>query len=123
VPTSAGRLFWADVVLDVVRQDPGPSAALMQGLFFGRIAPPKVVRRTIAAPALVIGHGRDPIHPFSDSDALAEELPNARLLRADSFVELRVSPARLTNEIADFVDECWRPKRRTAATGRRRRVA
>ena len=123
VPTSAAALFWPDVLLDVVRQDPGPSAALMQGLFFGRVAPPKRVRRTITTPALVIGHGRDPIHPFSDSDALAEELPNARLLRADSFVELRVSPARLTNEIADFVDECWRPSGRQAATSRRRRVA
>ena len=123
VPTSAEALFWPDVLLDVVRQDPGPSAALMQGLFFGRIAPPKRVRRTITTPALVIGHGRDPIHPFSDSDALAEELPNARLLRADSFVELRVSPARLTNEIADFVDECWRPSGRQTATSRRRRAA
>ena len=124
VPTSAKELFWADVLLDLVRQDPGPSAALMQGLFFGRIAPPKSVRRSIAAPALVIGHGRDPIHPFSDSDALAEELPNARLLRADSFVELRVTPARLTNEIADFVDDCWRPRRQAAApSARRRRVA
>jgi pimeloyl-ACP methyl ester carboxylesterase len=124
VPTSAEALFWADVLLDTVRQDPGPSAALMQGLFFGRIAPPKAVRRSIAAPALVIGHGRDPIHPFSDSDALAEELPDARLLRADSFVELRATPARLTNEIADFVDDCWRPRRQAAATSaRRRRVA
>ena len=123
VPTSAEALFWPDVLLDVVRQDPGPSAALMQGLFFGRIAPPKRVRRTITTPALVIGHGRDPIHPFSDSDALADELPNARLLRADSFVELRASPARLTNEIADFVDECWRPSARRPATSRRRRAA
>ena len=24
-------------------------------------------------------------------------------------VELRIAPARLTNEIAAFVDECWRP--------------
>jgi pimeloyl-ACP methyl ester carboxylesterase len=124
VPTSAEALFWADVLLDTVRQDPGPSAAVLQGLFFGRIAPPKGLRRSIAAPALVIGHGRDPVHPFSDSDALAEELPDARLLRADSFVELRMSPARLTNEISDFVDECWRPSGRARATGgRRQRVA
>jgi pimeloyl-ACP methyl ester carboxylesterase len=124
VPTSAEALFWADVLLDTLRQDPGPSAAVLQGLFFGRIAPPKALRRSIAAPALVIGHGRDPVHPFSDSDALAEELPDARLLRADSFVELRMSPARLTNEISDFVDECWRPSGRARATGgRRQRVA
>ena len=47
------------------------------------------IRRTIAAPALVIGHHRDPVHPFSDSDALVAELPDARLLRADSILELR----------------------------------
>jgi hypothetical protein len=70
------------------------------------------VRPTLAAPALVIGHDRDPVHPFSDSDALIEELPNARLLRADSILELRLSPERLTGEIAAFLDECWRPRRR-----------
>ena len=50
VPTSAEALFWADVLLDTVRQDPGPSAAVLQGLFFGRIAPPKAVRRSLARP-------------------------------------------------------------------------
>jgi len=32
--------YLADVVLDVVRQDPAPGAAVLQGLFFGRTAPP-----------------------------------------------------------------------------------
>ena len=41
------------------------------------------------------------------------ELPNARLLRADSFLELRMTPERLTTEIAGFLDECWRPRRTT----------
>jgi pimeloyl-ACP methyl ester carboxylesterase len=113
VPTS--RLWGADVVLDTVRQQPGPSAAVLQGLFFGRVAPHRDIRRTIAAPALVIGHDRDPVHPFSDSDALVSELPDARLLRADSFLELRMTPERLTNEIAEFLDECWKPRRRRRA--------
>ncbi len=30
---------YGNVVLDLVRQEPGPSGALVQGLFFGRIAP------------------------------------------------------------------------------------
>ena len=30
---------YGNVVLDLVRQEPGPSGALIQGLFFGRIAP------------------------------------------------------------------------------------
>ncbi|HEU4976334.1 MAG TPA: alpha/beta hydrolase [Baekduia sp.] len=121
VPT--GPLWGADVLLDLVRQAPGPSAAVLQGLFFGRVAPPGELRRTIGAPALVIGHDRDPIHPFSDSDALVRELPDGRLLRADSILELRLSPERLTTEIGEFLDGCWAPRRRrggrssTAAAG------
>lgn len=112
-----GRVWGADVLLDTVRQQPGPSAAVLQGLFFGRVAPHREIRRTITAPALVIGHDRDPVHPFSDSDALVSELPNARLLRADSLLELRLTPERLTGEISGFLDECWRPRRKA---GRRR---
>jgi pimeloyl-ACP methyl ester carboxylesterase len=114
VPT--GGIWGADVLLDTVRQQPGPSAAVLQGLFFGRVAPHRDIRRTIAAPALVIGHDRDPVHPFSDSDALVSELPDARLLRADSFLELRTSPQRLTEEIAGFLDECWKPRPTARAT-------
>jgi pimeloyl-ACP methyl ester carboxylesterase len=109
----------ADIVVDWFRQDPAPSAAVLQGLFFGRTAPHRMERRTFEAPALVLGHRRDPIHPFSDAGMLADELPNGRLLEADSMVELRLAPRRLTNEIAAFVDDCWKPKR--AAAGRRAR--
>jgi hypothetical protein len=63
------------------------------------------------------------VHPFSDSGALAAELPNARLVRADSILELRTSPERLTGEIADFLDACWQPKRRGRRTTARTRVA
>jgi pimeloyl-ACP methyl ester carboxylesterase len=112
VPTAEGP-WLADVALDTVRQHPGPSAAVLQGLFFGRVAPPKAERRLLQAPALVIGHKRDPVHPFSDSGALADELPNARLVRADSILELRTQPDRLTGEIADFLDACWTAERRS----------
>jgi hypothetical protein len=70
----------------------------------------------------VIGHERDPIHPFSDSDALVAELPDARLVQASSILELRISPERLTGEIGDFLDTCWAPRRRGGAS-RARRVA
>jgi pimeloyl-ACP methyl ester carboxylesterase len=110
-----GGVWGADVLLDTVRQDPGPSAAVLHGLFFGRVAPHKEIRRTIAAPALVIGHDRDPVHPFSDSDALVSELPDARLLRATSLLELRLQPERLTTEIGEFLDHCWKPRRRGRA--------
>ena len=105
---------FGDVLLDWIRQDPGPSAAVLQGLFFGRIAPHRTVRRTFTAPSLVIGHQRDPIHPFSDAGMLAEELPNARLVQANSIFELRTQPERLTAEILEFMDRCWKPKRTRA---------
>lgn len=105
------RLPWqADIVLDWVRQDPEPSAAVFQGLFFDRIAPPRAERTEMQTPALVIGHQYDIIHPFSDAGMLASELPNGRLLQARSLLELRFAPRRLTDEIAVFVDECWRLK-------------
>lgn len=110
--------FWADIALDTVRQDPGPSSAVLQGLFFGRVAPRPEERRAMLAPTLVIGHRRDPVHPLSDAGALADELPNAQLLEADSFVELRLTPQRLTGEIAAFLDECWKPARRGGRRGR-----
>ncbi len=104
---------YGNVMLDLVRQEPGPSAAVLQGLFFGRIAPHRNDRRTLQTPTLVLGHHRDPVHPFSDAGMLAEELPNARLLEASSIVELRTQPERLTNEIAAFLDEVWAEPRAT----------
>ena len=112
--------FWADIAMDTVRQDPGPSAAVLKGLFFGRVAPSPAQRRAMLAPTLVVGHRRDPIHPLTDAGALADELPNGRLLQANSFVELRLTPDRLTAQIAAFLDECWKPAGRA---GRRRRAA
>jgi pimeloyl-ACP methyl ester carboxylesterase len=116
---------YGNVLLDVIRQDPGPGGAVLQGLFFGRVAPPSGARREFTMPTLVLGHHRDPVHPFTDAGALADELPNARLIEANSLVELRLSPERLTGEIADFLDEVWagsgtakaRRRRRSAAAG------
>jgi pimeloyl-ACP methyl ester carboxylesterase len=108
---------YGNVMLDVVRQEPGPGGALLQGLFFGRIAPHRNERRTFQMPTLVLGHRRDPVHPFSDAGMLAREMPNARLLEADSLVELRMRPERLTEEIAAFLDQVWQPG--TGKRGRR----
>jgi pimeloyl-ACP methyl ester carboxylesterase len=109
-----------DILLDTVRQDPKPSASLIQGLFFGRTAPHRTERARIDVPALVIGHRHDMVHPFSDAGMLAAELPDARLLQASSILELRTAPERLTGEIAAFVEGCWKPR---AASRRRRRAA
>ncbi len=117
------RMFghYPNVFLDWVSQEPGPSAAVLQGLFFGRSAPPRSERKTFSTPAIVLGHTRDAIHPFSDAKMLAEELPNGRLIEADSLFELRFQPERLTNEIASFLDDCWKP--RTTSQRRKRASA
>lgn len=118
LPRGANNLL--DSGLDWISQDPDPSAAVLQGLFFGRVAPPRSERALMETRTLVIGHPRDPIHPFSDADELARELRNARLVDASSILELRLAPERLTNEIARFVEECWRPtshERRRHASG------
>jgi pimeloyl-ACP methyl ester carboxylesterase len=105
---------YGNVLLDLIRQEPGPGGALMQGLFFGRIAPHRSERHTFQMPALILGHHRDPVHPFSDAGMLAKELPNGRLLEANSLVELRLQPERLTDEIASFLDEVWGKPRAVA---------
>jgi pimeloyl-ACP methyl ester carboxylesterase len=99
--------FLLELGLDWIGQEPGPSGAVLQGIIFGRTAPPRSERQTFDAPTLVIGHPRDPVHPFSDADMLAHELPNARLIDANSIIELRTKPARLTARIAEFVEDCW----------------
>lgn len=113
---------YGNVMLDVIRQDPGPGGAVLQGLFFGRVAPHRNDRRKFQTPALVLGHRRDPVHPFSDAGALVEEMPNARLIEANSLLELRLSPERLTAEIAAFLDDIWAPPRRARAPRSSRRA-
>jgi pimeloyl-ACP methyl ester carboxylesterase len=115
-----GTWLLGDMLLDWVSQDPKPSASVLQGLFYGRVAPPREERAEMSQPTLVIGHYRDPIHPFSDSDMLVRELPNARLIQASSILELRLTPERLTSEIVAFVEQCFRP---APASGARRRSA
>jgi pimeloyl-ACP methyl ester carboxylesterase len=106
VPRRGVPLF-AEMFLDWVAQDPDPSGAVLQGILFGETAPEHRVRLELQTPALVIGHPRDPLHPFSDADMLARELPNARLIDANSIIELRTNPRRLTAQIAGFLDEVW----------------
>src|SRR5918911_2789462 len=61
-----GPLPWqVDMLLDTVRQDPEPSAAVLQGLFFGRTAPPREERRGDDGAALIIGPHPAPRDPFS----------------------------------------------------------
>ncbi len=99
--------FWAGIALDTLDQRPGPMAAAIHGIFFGRIAPSSRLRRRIQAPALVVGHPRDPIHPAADAAMLAEELPDSTFVEAHGILEWRVRPQRLDAITADFVQRCY----------------
>lgn len=101
--------FLLDLGLDWFRRRPGPSVAVLEGLLLGETAPGREQRRLIDQPALVVGHPRDPLHPFSDSGMLVEELRRARLVEANSILEWRVRPKRLNEELALFLDEVWTP--------------
>lgn len=100
-----------DMGLDWVRQRPGPSGAVLEGLLLGETAPHRAERRRIEHPTLIVGHTRDPVHPFSDSGMLAEELPNARLVEATSILEWRLKPKRLNAALAEFLAEVRPPPR------------
>ena len=99
--------YLLDIGLDWVRQRPGPSGAVLEGLLLGETAPHREQRRQIEQPALIVGHPRDPLHPFSDSGMLAEELANSHLIEADSIFEWRFRPDRLNAELAAFLTEVW----------------
>jgi pimeloyl-ACP methyl ester carboxylesterase len=99
--------FWAGIVLDTLDQRPAPMAALIHGIFFGRIAPGSRLRKGIQAPALVIGHPHDPIHPAADAAMLAEELPDSTFVEARGILEWRMRPQRLNAIAADFVEGCY----------------
>jgi len=86
---------------------PEVTAAVLHGILVGPTAPTIDERRGIMAPALVLGHRADLIHPFSDAEALARELPDARLVGAHSIVELRLRPGRLLDEIDRFCVDAW----------------
>ena len=87
--------FWAGIALDTLDQRADSVAAVLHGIIFGRVAPSSRQRRQITAPALIVGHPADPIHPFADSAMLAEELANAEFVRATSVLEWRARPERL----------------------------
>lgn len=105
-----------DSFMNTVSMDPREIAAVLHGMLLGPTAPPVRVRRSLEQPALIIGHQRDYIHPFSDASNLANDLPNARLVQARSMFELRLRPTRLTGEISAFLDDVWQPQLAGEAT-------
>lgn len=116
--------FIVDIGLDMVRQRPGPSVSVLEGLLLGESSPRSAERRGIEQPALIVGHPNDPLHPFGDAGMLAGELANSRQIDADSIFEWRLKPDRLNAELADFLDDVWsqveeerRPERKARMAG------
>ncbi len=96
-----------DSLISTVASDPDSTSAVLRGVLMGPIAPTVEERRAITAPTLVLGHGIDLIHSFADAKRLTRQLPDARLIRTRTFAELWIRPARLTAEIAGFLDRVW----------------
>ncbi len=99
--------YLVDIMLDWLRRDPESSRAVLEGILYAGAAPPPEERQRIEHPALVIGHPNDPLHPFSDAGMLVEEMPNARLVDANSIFEWRFSPGRLNDELGRFLDDAF----------------
>ena len=110
--------FWVGIGLDTLDQRPAAVAAVIHGVIFGRVAPQSKQRRAITAPALIVGHSTDPLHPFADAAMLAGELPNAEFVAARSIVEWRARPERLHAIAAEFALACWE----ATSTATRRRT-
>jgi pimeloyl-ACP methyl ester carboxylesterase/acyl-CoA-binding protein len=91
--------------MNALAQDPEAIRAVLHGILVGPVVPPRRLRRRIEQPTLVIGHKGDWLHNLEDARALAEELPNGRLLTANSIFELRTKPDRLLPEILTFLRE------------------
>ena len=104
--------FWAGIGLDTVDHRADSIASVLHGVIFGRLAPSSSQRRRIHAPAFLVGHPVDPIHPFVDADMLAAELPKVRFERATSILEWRVRPERLNQAAIEFAASCWTHPRR-----------
>jgi pimeloyl-ACP methyl ester carboxylesterase len=93
--------------ISAAKSDPEEIAAVLHGVLVGPIAPTTEQRRSITAPTLVLGHGIDLVHSFSDARKLAQQLPDARLIRTRTFAELWLRPTRLTTEISQFLTRVW----------------
>jgi pimeloyl-ACP methyl ester carboxylesterase len=109
--------FWAGIALDTLDQRADSVAAVLHGIIFGRVAPSSRQRRAITAPALVVGHTADPIHPFADSRMLARELANAEFVRAHTVLEWPLRPDRLNAIAIEFANRCWDTRARGRRTG------
>ena len=108
--------YLIDMGLDVLRQRPGPSLAVLEGLLLGETAPHREERRRIAAAGPDRRPHPRPGPPLQRLGMLAEELENATLIEANSILEWRLTPGRLDDELSAFLDRVWETERRPCRT-------
>jgi pimeloyl-ACP methyl ester carboxylesterase len=63
------------------RADPKTTAALLERISADGPGVSKEQLRALRIPTLIVGHGRDTIHPFAHAERLSELIPHARLVR------------------------------------------
>jgi pimeloyl-ACP methyl ester carboxylesterase len=99
-----------DSFANLLSAHPRELAAVLHGLFVGPTTPPEPVRRQLDVPTLVLGHGRDLLHPLDDAQALAREMPDTMFLRTRSVAEARTRPGRVVEELDAFLRAAWEPR-------------
>lgn len=107
------RVIW-DSLRKIMANDPDSISSVLSGVLVGPIAPTRAERESIDVPTLIIGHPNDALHPFTDAENLGKQIPNAQFVAAESIIELRERPDRLSKSICDFLISAWRPKLKVA---------
>lgn len=107
------RVMW-DSLRKIMANDPQAISSVLSGVLVGPIAPTRASRESINVPTLIIGHPNDALHPFTDAENLSKQIPGAQFEAAESIIELRERPERLSKSITEFLNRVWRPKLKVA---------
>lgn len=107
------RVMW-DSLRKIISNDPDAISSVLSGVLVGPIAPTRASRESISVPTMIIGHPNDALHPFTDAETLSKQIPGAQFEAAESIVELRERPERLSKSITAFLNSAWRPKLKVA---------
>lgn len=92
---------------ELLAGDPKAGAAVIEGLLREAERERWDDVRACPVPAMVIGHRLDPLHAYADALHLAARLPNARLVKARSVLELRLRPGRILAQAMTFLEETF----------------
>jgi 3-oxoadipate enol-lactonase len=89
------------VVDHLRRADPRSVVTAFRGAAASDLPPPAALR-AVRAPALVLAWRRDPAHPVSTAEKLAEILPNAELHVAETLEEIHEWSSAIRTFVADL---------------------